>query len=129
MKDLSWKGNSNMKKLKSVWGLLDNYCTEPIEDMIGLYDIQYDVSMKIYNYRSSKKWSQKKLAEILGISQAMVSKLESGEYNFTIEQLWKISSKLGWDLSISFEESTSESYSVSYDSTSKIDSIAIELVG
>jgi hypothetical protein len=44
----------------------------------------------------------------------MVSKLESGEYNYTIEQLWKISKKLGWKLNISFDGICEDNYSVGY---------------
>lgn len=47
------------------------------------------------------KWD---LAKKLGCSQAMVSKLESGEYNPSIEQLWKISSALGLEFKIIFRE-------------------------
>ena len=34
----------------------------------------------------------------------MVSKLESGDYNYSVEQLWKVSQKLGLKLTISLEE-------------------------
>jgi len=64
--------------------------------------------MKIFDFRMSKKWTQKQLAEKLGITQAMVSKLESGEYNPTVEQFWKISKALGCSfklmLNLSFAE-------------------------
>ena len=46
----------------------------------------------------------KQLAERLGNKQAMYSKLESGQYNPTIEQLWKISKKLKWDFKVILEE-------------------------
>ena len=38
----------------------------------------------------------------------MVSKLESGDYNYTIEQLWKVSQKLGFKLNIELEEETED---------------------
>jgi len=41
----------------------------------------------------------------------MVSKLESGEYNYTVEQLWKIATKLGFKFHIEFSEIL-EDYSV-----------------
>ncbi|WP_197051435.1 hypothetical protein [Caloranaerobacter azorensis] len=34
----------------------------------------------------------------------MVSKLESGEYNLTIGQLWKIAKKLGWTFEVVLKE-------------------------
>ena len=83
--------NDKFLKLKNAWDIFDRYCDEPMKERVELYDIYYEISTKIYDYRISRGWSQKKLAEVLGITQAMVSKLESGEYNYTIEQLWKIS--------------------------------------
>jgi len=38
----------------------------------------------------------------------MVSKLESGNYNYTIEQLWKVSQKLGFKLNVEFEDDTED---------------------
>jgi DNA-binding XRE family transcriptional regulator len=73
-----------------------------------LYDIYYKISTAIFMYRTKHKLSQKKLAEKLGVTQVMVSKLESGDYNYTIEQLWKVSSKLGLKFDVVFEEGIEE---------------------
>ncbi len=117
-------------KLKSAWSLFEEYCDEPMKERVGLYDIYYDISTKIYDHRISNGWSQKKLAEVLGVTQAMVSKLESGEYNYTIELLWKISKKLGWELNVSFEGTQKETYSVNYDAdTQPTNFYEIEAVG
>jgi len=89
---------------KDVWDLIDELADEETKEHFELDDILYSISMKIFDYRKSKGWSQKKLAEKLGIKQAMVSKLESGEYNPTMEQLWKISKKLGWSFDIWFRD-------------------------
>ena len=56
--------------------------------------------------------SQKQLAKKLGISQSMVSKLESGEYNPTVEQLWKISKKLGWSFKVIMEDEKSDNQQI-----------------
>ena len=48
--------------------------------------------------------TQKDLANKLNITQAMVSKLESGEYNPSIGFLFKISKKLDWKFELTFEE-------------------------
>lgn len=74
----------------------------------GLFDIYYKISTSIFKYRVKRNLSQKKLAIKLGVTQAMVSKLESGDYNYTVEQLWKISQKLGFRLSLLFEEECEE---------------------
>lgn len=102
----------NNVKLKNAWSYLDEICDEPLNERVELYDLYYGISTQICNYRMDKNWSQKKLAEVLGVTQAMVSKLESGEYNYTIEQLWKIAKKLGWKLNVSFERDQKDNYSV-----------------
>jgi len=76
-----------------------------------LYDIYYKISTAIFKYRVKHDLSQKKLAQKLGVTQSMVSKLESGDYNYTIEQLWKVSQKLGFKFKVVFEEED-EDYSV-----------------
>ena len=47
--------------------------------------------------------SQAELAKRLGISQAMVSKIETGSVNLSIKVLAKIAAKLDAELRISFE--------------------------
>lgn len=80
---------------------------EETKEYFELDDILYDISMELFNYRIENKLKQSELAEKLGISQGMVSKLESGEYNPTIQQLWKISKKLDLQLRVSFEKKKS----------------------
>ncbi len=69
-----------------------------------LDDILYDISIKLVEYRFENNLKQKDLASILEVSQAMVSKLESGEYNPTVELLWKISKKIDFEFSINFKK-------------------------
>ncbi len=52
------------------------------------------VSTKITISRVKKKMTQKEFAEFMGVTQGMVSKWESGNYNFTIKQLCEICEKL-----------------------------------
>lgn len=69
-----------------------------------LSDILVDIACKIINYRLDNNMTQKDLANKLDITQAMVSKLESGKYNPSIEFLFKISKKLDWRFGLTFEE-------------------------
>ncbi|NLN49806.1 MAG: helix-turn-helix transcriptional regulator [Clostridiales bacterium] len=94
--------------LGNAWELLEEVSNDEDKKEYGLYDIFYYISTKIFDYRLEKGLSQKQLAEILGITQAMVSKLESGEYNPTVEQLWKVSRKLGWSMKVLLEDSESK---------------------
>ncbi len=78
----------------------------------SLYDMYYQISTAIFDYRVKHKLSQKKVAEKLGVTQRMVAKLESGDYKCTIEQLWEVANQLGFAFSIQFEEIDQEEYSV-----------------
>lgn len=96
----------NNKVLNNAWDIVDNLADDNTKEKFQLDDMLYDISMKIFDYRMKNKLSQKKLADILGIKQSMVSKLESGLYNPTVEQLWKISQKLGWKFEMLLEDKT-----------------------
>ncbi len=95
----------NKELLKSPWDLIDSMTMDNGELMeeFELDDILVDISLKLINYRLDNNLTQKKLAEKLEVSQAMVSKLESGDYNPTVEQLWKISKKLNWTFKLILE--------------------------
>ena len=86
--------------IENLSDTLDSAGEISYKENTSLNRIYYQISKKIIGYRKVNKLSQKKLAGILGVGQSMVSKLESGEYNPTIEQLWKISHKLGWKFDI-----------------------------
>ncbi|MDK2828128.1 MAG: hypothetical protein PWP67_928 [Clostridium butyricum] len=90
----------NKFELGDAWKLIDGLADESTKEMFELDDILYEISMKIYEFRLKNDLTQKQLAEKLGIKQSMVSKLESGQYNPSIEQLWKISKKLGWNFKV-----------------------------
>ena len=52
------------------------------------------ISMSIFNQRKELKMTQKQFAKLMGVSQGMVSKWESAEYNFTIETIAQIAERL-----------------------------------
>lgn len=82
-------------------------------------DLLVDIACEFINYRAKNKLSQKELAEKLQMTQAMVSKLESGEYNPTIKMLFEISQKLSWKFSVRFESGT-EDYAYHFEQTEAI---------
>jgi len=102
------KKNINRELLENPWNVIDELADDKTKELFELDDILVGISLKFLNYRINNNMTQTKLAQILDISQAMVSKLESGEYNPTIEQLWRISKKLNWNFSILFEENIKE---------------------
>lgn len=59
-------------------------------------NILVDIACQFINYRLDNNLTQKDLASLLHISQSMVSKLESGEYNPTVRLLAEIAQKLSW---------------------------------
>ncbi|MCK9313686.1 MAG: helix-turn-helix domain-containing protein [Methanocorpusculum sp.] len=95
---------TDIRTQPDAWEMIERLAGEEGSSMDSLYEIYYQISTAIFDYRLKHKLSQKKLAEKLGVSQPMVAKLESGNYNCTIEQLWKIANKLGFAFNIEFEE-------------------------
>lgn len=61
------------------------------------------ISARIERCRLDLGMTQKEFADYMGVTQAMVSKWESREYNFTIHSLNEICQKLGLALSIGME--------------------------
>lgn len=102
----------DIRSLPDAWGVLERLGGKDANEKDNLYDIYYQLSTAIFDYRLKHKMSQKKLAEKLGVSQPMIVKLESGDYNYTIEQLWKIANKLQFEFNIYFRESAQDDYSV-----------------
>lgn len=88
-------------------------------------DLLVDIACEFINYRAKNKLSQKELAEKLQMTQAMVSKLESGEYNPTVKMLFEISKKLSWTFSVRFE-SGAEDYMYQFEQTEPIASMMDE---
>jgi len=93
----------DVSTLPDAWETIDRLAGVEAREKDSLYDIYYKISIALFDYREKHKLSQKKLAEVLGVSQPMVAKLESGDYNYTVEQLWKIAAKLDFKFNIDFE--------------------------
>lgn len=123
---------TDIRTLPDAWGMIERLAGEEGNNKDSLYDIYYQISTAIFDYRLKHNLSQKKLAEKLGVSQPMVAKLESGDYNCTIEQLWKIANKLGFAFNIVFEEKDQENISIisqpenqDYDIDYQVDYLAV----
>jgi DNA-binding transcriptional regulator YiaG len=63
-----------------------------------------EISLKILKKRIELNMNQKDFAKFMNVSQSMVSKWESGEYNFTIKSMADICEKLCFALKVTFDE-------------------------
>lgn len=83
------------------------------EDVISTADVisadcQAKISSAIVKKRIELNLSQKAFAEKLGVSQGMVSKWESDDYNFTIQSLADIAAKLNMHLHVELVDEVSD---------------------
>jgi len=76
---------------------------------LNLISVMTDIAAALINYRVENALSQKELAKRLECSQAMVSKIESGDYNFTIKKLFDIVNKLNGHVSVRIDFSDDNS--------------------
>lgn len=67
-------------------------------------NIMAKIAITIHNSRKKRNMNQVQFAQLMGISQTMVSKWESGDYNFTIENVIQIFEKLDLKFDIIAEE-------------------------
>lgn len=91
------------KKLKGVSSLYKK-ADEQTKAEIKVEEFLADLAVIFVKYRINNKMSQKELAEKLDMSQVMVSKLESGEYNPSIKKLCEMFMRLGLDIKLLVSE-------------------------
>ena len=92
------------KKTSSVESLMLLFKDHVDEDDIISAKLLSRISSKITKYRISKNMSQEDFANLLHVSQSMVSKIESCDYNFTIRQLVKLCNKMELVLNIDIDD-------------------------
>jgi len=63
---------------------------------------EYEIIKQVIQSRTEQNLTQKELAELIGIKQSNISRLESGNYNPSLEFLKKVASGLGRELHIEF---------------------------
>ena len=82
-----------------------NWLTEGLNEAEVKTSIELaKISARIERSRLEMGMTQAEFSEYMGVSQGMVSKWESGEYNFTIKTLNEICQKLNLNLSVSVEK-------------------------
>ena len=91
--------------MNDLFGDVDDKDSEYI-----FYDTLGKISIELVNYRIRNGLSQADLARMLGVTQAMVSKYESGEYNISLKAVIELLTKIGihFDLNIGKAETEDE---------------------
>ena len=93
------------KELMTASDLLNELGIEESPENISMfYDISYEISSSIVTYRIEHGLNQKELGSILDCNQTMISKLESGSYNFSIKTLCDVFAKLDKKLELSIKD-------------------------
>lgn len=75
-----------------------------------------DISTVITKERIARKMTQKEFADFMGVSQPMISKWESGDYNFTISSIAEIFDKLELDFDFKIISKQTEEINIEYTS-------------
>lgn len=96
------------KTLKSAYSLIEEPADKKELSEEYFFNMLYYISTHILKERLKKKMTQTEFGKLLEVSQAMVSKLESGEYNFSLKEICDISAKLNIKPDFSFINKTSE---------------------
>lgn len=105
MKDIArWKARTMMDSKVELYEMLSLF-----EDCVDISDVisskcMSDLSSSIVEKRLDLGLTQKQFAEYVHVSQAMVSKWEGGDYNFSIKELAELAERLGMDLQVSLRE-------------------------
>ena len=68
------------------------------------YDVFSEISAQLIDARNNSGITQKELAQKTGLTQALISRIESGKSHPTIDTLKKIADGLGLRLVVSFED-------------------------
>jgi len=74
-----------------------------VKDEYEKLKVLYDIKREIIKLRIEQGLSQKELAAKVGTRQSAISRLESGEYNPSIEFLNKVAHALGKELEVKFK--------------------------
>lgn len=87
-------------KAKPTSWVVDDMSKTDIKSTVALARISATIERK----RLDKEMTQKEFADFMGVTQGMVSKWESRDYNFTIRSLNEICEKLGLNLLVELED-------------------------
>ena len=88
---------------------VNNSLFSSLSDAEKLYSkVVAHIAVKLIEERTKKGYTQKEFAGYMGVSQSMISKWESAEYNFSVEKLVEIFDKLDMELKVEIEPKKKE---------------------
>ncbi|WP_077613429.1 helix-turn-helix transcriptional regulator [Clostridium sp. Marseille-P2415] len=93
--------------------------TDEFKKEMEINNLLVDIACEFIKYRAENEMTQKDLAQKLNMTQAMVSKLESGDYNPTVKMLFEIAQKLSWNFKIELN-SMARKYNYCYEGNQKL---------
>ena len=93
----------NFQNAKSSSWLVSSLTKEQVKKL----ELIHEISMAIVRERKKLGMNQTEFAKFIGVPQGMVSKWESGEYNFTLENISNIFVKLNLDVNINVRKQLS----------------------
>jgi len=85
----------NWSQAKSI--ILKN---EDVRNELKMNEAEYKIIEEIIMARKEKKLTQKDLAELIGTKQSNISRLESGNYNPSLDFLNRIALAVGKELEV-----------------------------
>jgi len=85
----------NWSEAKSI--ILKN---EAVKNELKMNEAEYKIIEEIIMARKKKKLTQKDLAELIGTKQSNISRLESGNYNPSLDLLNRIAIAMGKELEV-----------------------------
>ena len=86
----------NWDKAKTI--ILNN---KEVQNELKMNETEYRIIEEVIIARKERNLTQKDLAELIGTKQSNISRLESGNYNPTIDFLNKIAVAVGKELKVS----------------------------
>jgi transcriptional regulator with XRE-family HTH domain len=98
-----------MSKALPISALLDALAESlSVSDIVAATNKAH-IASQITKWRIDHHMNQTELAHYFGVKQGTISKWESGNFNFTIDKLAEIASKLDLEFSVSLSPAQSES--------------------
>ncbi len=94
------------KPFGDFYTLLDSFIDPTDSPNMSYIDMRFVFMSALVDYRIKHGLTQRQLAQQLGVSQAMVSKYESGENDIKLRTLCDVCNKLGLSAELSIHDAT-----------------------